>query len=422
LCQIGEQHLGSVVNCGRCGKPFSVRAPAPVAAVVQVAPVVTPPLQSAPRPTAAPPGTYDPVPAGGPTMPINLKEGLKGVLRALVPFSKVDDGSQIPSFSMPSASSPAAAPASSGDEEFNFDFAPAAEAALRKETPAPQPVPVPAPGPSGRATWQALPGTGVCRLDIGGATSPGMVRKRNEDSFLIQQLCWSNLDKRRELALVVLADGLGGHDAGDRASHMVIQGVGAGLASLLGNALSGQQKDFSPQTLSQAIELAIKGANQAIHRRAQTEQGCKGMGATAAVVLICDGQVMIGHVGDCRVYGYRAGKINQLTRDQTLVERMVQLGQLTPQQAAVHPARNEVAQAVGRQSDIEPAAYQLKLVPGDWLIVACDGLHAHVDAALLEKTVREAVPSATQLAHQLVSMTDQRGGSDNCTVVAVRCY
>jgi protein phosphatase len=132
--------------------------------------------------------------------------------------------------------------------------------------------------------------------------------------------------------------------------------------------------------------------------------------------------VVIGHVGDTRVYVVRGGKGSQLTRDQTLVEKMVLAGQLTPAQAAVHPARNEVAQAMGRQSTVEPAVSQFKIMPGDWLIIACDGLHAHVELPLLEKTARECPASATVLAHKLVQMANERGGSDNCTVIAIHCY
>jgi serine/threonine protein phosphatase PrpC len=111
-----------------------------------------------------------------------------------------------------------------------------------------------------------------------------------------------------------------------------------------------------------------------------------------------------------------------VTRDQTLVARMVELGKLTPAEALTHPSRNEVTEAVGRRPDVSPAAYELGLAPGDWLVVACDGLHAHVDDRLLARALGEASPSAALLAHGLVDLADEGGGSDNCTVVAVRCY
>jgi protein phosphatase len=144
------------------------------------------------------------------------------------------------------------------------------------------------------------------------------------------------------------------------------------------------------------------------------------MGSTLAAVAIWNGNTAVAHVGDCRVYHYRGG-LRQLTEDQTLLQRMIQLGQLTPQEAANHPAKNEVAQAVGRQPDVSPSSQQLRLASGDWLVIACDGLHGHVDARALEGAIRSA-SSASALAIQLVNMANQGGGSDNITVIAIRCY
>jgi serine/threonine protein phosphatase PrpC len=265
------------------------------------------------------------------------------------------------------------------------------------------------------------PPVAAYRLDIGSATSPGRVRTRNEDSFLVHQMSWSNLERRRDLAAIVVADGLGGHEAGDQASGMVIRTIGASLAALLPGALSGQVPGPGP-ALAATITQAIRDANKAVHQRGKSETGCKGMASTAAVVLVWDGQVRIGHVGDCRVYHLRGDRLAQVTRDQTLVERMVELGQLSPKEALTHPARNEVTQAIGNYADIAPASYEMKLEPGDWLIVACDGLHAHVDSKMLQETIRKASGPAWALAQTLVDMANQGGGSDNCTVVALRCY
>ena len=273
--------------------------------------------------------------------------------------------------------------------------------------------------PSPALTPSALPG--VCCVDVAAATSPGRARTRNEDSFLVQHVSWCSLDQRHEVALVVVADGMGGHEAGDQASGLVIRTVGTALAGLLGGAILGQRSDASLANLTDAVTGAIKEANRAVYRQAQTQPACRGMGATAAVVLIWDGQAIIGHVGDCRVYRYSGEELTQVTRDQTLVARMVDLGKLSPREALTHPSRNEVAQAIGRHADIAPGSYQVKLASGDWLIAACDGLHAHVDARMLEDAIRVAEPSAFYLSHHLVDLANQGGGSDNCTVVAIRC-
>jgi protein phosphatase len=262
---------------------------------------------------------------------------------------------------------------------------------------------------------------GQFRLDLGGATSMGRVRDRNEDSFLLWQQSWSNLDARHDAALVVVADGMGGHHAGDRASYLTLQHVGAALRPVLSNFGPGQP-EAKPNAGREALEAALKTANTVVYQVAQKEAPGKGMGATAAVVLVNDGQVEIGHVGDCRVYLFHDGSLSQVTRDQTLVARMVELGQLTEQEAKNHPKANEVSQAVGKSADLQPAYYKLRLAPGDWLVVACDGLHAHVDAALLAETLHAAPFAAALVAHHLVELANFRGGSDNCTVVAVRCY
>jgi protein phosphatase len=250
------------------------------------------------------------------------------------------------------------------------------------------------------------------------------VRARNEDSHAVVQLTAANLDQRRDVALIVLADGMGGYDAGDRASALTVQAVSSALFLHLAHALfvQGQEKPPALGGLEGGICTALKNANRVVFEKAQTTPAFKGMGATAAVVLLWEGQVLIGHVGDTRVYHQSAGLVRQVTKDQTLVARMVEMGKLTAEEALTHPSRNEVTQAVGKFADLQPASYELKAAPGDWLIVACDGLHAHVEERLLAGTLREAEPSAARVAQRLVDLADERGGSDNCTVVAVRCY
>ncbi len=281
--------------------------------------------------------------------------------------------------------------------------------------------------PAGQAASQRptvvepiAPRSGPPRLEVGTATSAGRARTRNEDSFLVQHLVWSNLDERHELALLLVADGLGGHEAGDRASGMVIRAVGAAMAPLLGGALSGQFKNPEPAALAEAVDYALQEANRAVFRKAEADPACKGMGATVGLALVWDGRATLVHVGDCRAYHQRAGRLAQVTRDQTVVARLLEMGQITPAEAYNHPARHEITQAVGTRFDLHPARHELTLVPGDWLLVACDGLHEHLDGPDLQDCISRA-PSAANLAGVLVDVVNQRGGTDNCTVIAVRC-
>jgi serine/threonine protein phosphatase PrpC len=260
---------------------------------------------------------------------------------------------------------------------------------------------------------------GPPRLDIGSATSTGRVRDRNEDSFLVQHLTWSNRDDRHDVALLVVADGMGGHAGGDQASGLVVRTLGNAMAPLLSAALAGQYEDFPDASVKDALGYALREANRLVWQKGQNDPACKGMGATAAVVVVWDGQLRIGHVGDCRVYLHHGSQLLQITRDQTLVAKMVAQGVLTPLQAQDHPARNEVTNALGKHCDLDLTLYQGRIAAGDWLMICCDGLQAHVGDAVLQDEIAHATASATHLARRLVGLADQGGGSDNCTVVAV---
>src|SRR5262249_13648996 len=155
--------------------------------------------------------------------------------------------------------------------------------------------------------------------------------------------------------------------------------------------------DSTAPELADTLDYAIREANRTVFRKAKSSAPYKGMGATVAVLLVWDGQALIGHVGDCRVHHHHSGRLTQVTKDQTLVARMIELGKLTPEEAKNHPARNDVIQAVGKHREVTPAAYQVKLEPGDWLVVASDGLQAHVDAAALQAQVSQSAPSAAHL-------------------------
>jgi protein phosphatase len=258
------------------------------------------------------------------------------------------------------------------------------------------------------------------RLDVGSATSPGKMRERNEDSLLACHLTWTNLDARHEVALAVVADGMGGHQAGDRASALVLRSVGASLTPLLSLPLLGQF-EVEPAPLAEALVRALREANGVVHRAGQADPASRGMGATAAAALVWDGQALVSHVGDCRVYHQRADGLVQVTRDDTVAARLVEMGKMTEAEARTHPEAAQVTQAIGRRPEVQPSRQRVALAPGDWLIVACDGLQANLGLKDLEEEVFRAGTAAAELARALVRRADERGGSDNCTVVAVRC-
>jgi protein phosphatase len=259
---------------------------------------------------------------------------------------------------------------------------------------------------------------GAAGLDVGSATSAGRVRKRNEDSCLVQRMTWSSLGKDHEIALLAVADGMGGHHGGELAGYLVIHTLGAAFAPLLSGALEGEYRDAAVP--AEAVDAAVHEANAAIHDLARKTPGCEGMGAAAAFVLVWDGQAFVSHVGDCRVHHQRGGRLRQLTRDHTLVARMVELGRLSAREAANHPDRNQLTQAIGARDRVQPSGCRVRLRPGDWLLLASDGLTAHADERDLQEALRRPSGSAAELAAHLVDLANGRGGSDNCTVVAAR--
>src|SRR6202035_2373053 len=132
-------------------------------------------------------------------------------------------------------------------------------------------------------------------------------------------------------------------------------------------------------------------------------------GATAAVVVVWNGRAYVGHVGDCRVYLHHGSELKQLTEDQTLVARVVAQGQLTAEEAAQHEARNEVTQAIGKRSTIEPSRAEQPLARGDYLLVACDGLAAHVESATLQSVLSRPPVPPHHLASHFVNLADEGG-------------
>ena len=264
--------------------------------------------------------------------------------------------------------------------------------------------------------------SGACRLSVGAATSCGLVRLRNEDHFLTQQISWSSGEEVHEATLLVVADGMGGEKAGDRASALVVSTLAAVVSPVLAGLLRNRPQEAGTGVLTQALAQALREAHLTVSQIAEGDPACKGMGSTAAAAVVRDGKAVISHVGDCRVYHQRGDTLTQVTRDHTLVARMVELGQLTPEEAVNHPTGNQVTQALGKKAPLQPSQHELDLQRGDWLIIACDGLAAHVETDEVRATAQKAAPSAGYLAKRLVELANEGGGTDNCTVVAAYCY
>jgi protein phosphatase len=280
------------------------------------------------------------------------------------------------------------------------------------------------------------------RLEIAAWTTTGMVRTGNEDAFALLHASESRQDDLSESALVLLCDGMGGYEAGEVAAALAIQVLRnclvqqkpfaplAGASSFPGEVLSSQarpenQGHVAPpidvEEMKKTLKTALKEANKQVYG-ASRAPGSKrrGMGCTAEAVYVDSRNVVVGHVGDSRTYHLHEGRLIQMTRDQTLVNRLVELGTLSAEEAETHPRRNELQQAIGGQPDVEPGVYAGKLKAGDWVVVCSDGLTNHVSNADLEQMLRGEGYSAETVARRLVNLANLQGATDNATVVVVR--
>jgi PPM family protein phosphatase len=264
------------------------------------------------------------------------------------------------------------------------------------------------------------------RLDIAAWTTTGMVRTGNEDALTVLHGVDTRQDALGEYAMVLLCDGMGGYEAGEIAAAMAIDEMRKYLlAQPMFAALTGGQAPKEPVDAKKYQDIlrdALKHANKEVFTASRTPgKGKRGMGCTAECVYIDSRNVIAGHVGDSRVYHLHRGRLNQLTRDQTLVNRLVELGQLTAAEAEDHPRKNELQQAIGGQPDVNPGTYAGKLMRGDWVLVCSDGLTNHINNKELESMLtREAANSAEEAARRLLNLVNLRGATDNATIVVVR--
>ncbi len=241
----------------------------------------------------------------------------------------------------------------------------------------------------------------MVRLLHAARTDVGMIRSGNEDNFAVTA--------RGNRGLFIVADGMGGHAAGEVASEMAVQTIEQELDGL---------RDLDDST-GDRLDQALRKANRNIHERTITEVDKQGMGTTASVLLIYDKKYLIGQVGDSRVYLLRDGALHQLTKDHSYVQEQVDAGFLTPEQARYHPYSNVITRCVGASPEVEPDIYQGDVSVGDLFLVASDGLTSMVDDRRLQiLLMSRAEPERKVLA--LISEANGRGGLDNITAIVVQ--
>ncbi|HJS46522.1 MAG TPA: Stp1/IreP family PP2C-type Ser/Thr phosphatase [Gemmatimonadales bacterium] len=231
-------------------------------------------------------------------------------------------------------------------------------------------------------------------------TDVGVVRSGNEDSYLMLS----------DRGIFVVADGMGGHAAGEVASEMATRIIAREIG-----ALRGVEDDEA----SRRVQRAIVAANESIYERTLAEHDKRGMGTTATVLVLMRGRYLIGQVGDSRAYILRDAEFFQVTKDHSYVQEQVDAGLLTPDQARVHPYSNVITRCVGAGSEVLPDIYFGSLRPGDILLLASDGLTGMLeDDQLLRILQSDGGPEAW--VDRMVAEANYRGGLDNITAIVVR--
>ncbi|MCR5594375.1 MAG: Stp1/IreP family PP2C-type Ser/Thr phosphatase [Lachnospiraceae bacterium] len=237
-------------------------------------------------------------------------------------------------------------------------------------------------------------------IDSYGVTDRGLRRQLNQDRVFVSDGAVGSLPN-----LYIVADGMGGHNAGELASAICVRVIEDELKSL---------KGLAPEA---ALEAAIKAANMAIWQQAQTREGCKGMGTTVVACTCIGDDMLVANVGDSRAY-ICSDVIQQVSVDHSLVEEMVQMGGLERAKARNHPDKNIITRAVGAMSEIEVDLFRVSIEEGDTIMLCSDGMTNMVD----DETIKEIINSGGTLkerAHSLVNKANDNGGRDNISVVLI---
>lgn len=257
----------------------------------------------------------------------------------------------------------------------------------------------PAPGPGTQESDEVYLGLRVVKL-----TDVGKVRTHNED-YVDHHVPEDPLQREKRGVICLVADGMGGHQAGEVASREAVQFV------------IGQYYGDATHDIGTSLVRAFRAANRLVHEQAQADATKTGMGTTLVGAVVLGQQVFIANVGDSRAYIVGKGGTNQITEDHSWVEEQVRAGMITPEQARVHPQRNLVTRALGSKASVEVDLFEGRIQDGDTLLLCTDGLTNHVRDPEIEVIVQQNQPE--EAARLLVELAKERGGTDNITVLLV---
>ena len=246
-------------------------------------------------------------------------------------------------------------------------------------------------------------------LHCAGRTDVGRKRDYNEDDFVI------DLDT----GLMTLADGMGGHAAGEVASRLAVGTVTEFIRRSAGGSGNDWPYGFDERLSLSANRLraAVRLANEKIFRTIEENEELRGMGTTLVAALGRNGSVCVAHVGDSRAYSARADRLEQVTSDHSWVNEQVLLGLLTREEASRHPFRNVITRALGSREEIVPDIAEIAMSPGDRLVLCSDGLTTMLDDGQILEILRRHPRDDEAAASELIARANAAGGEDNITVI-----
>ena len=249
-------------------------------------------------------------------------------------------------------------------------------------------------------------------LDCATLSHPGMVRSHNEDSVFVDG----------DAGIAILADGMGGYNAGEVASGIAVNVVSNGILPDLRSGRELSKIDIASGLTHAALLLQqqIAAANKGIYEAAQARPECAGMGTTIVTAVFCGNRVSIGHIGDSRCYRLRGEKFEQLTRDHSLLQEQIDSGQLTQEQAKFSLNKNLVTRALGIEAIVPADIVEYRVEANDIYLLNSDGLTDMVEPEVIQKVVTEKRTDLALAAADLIDIANQNGGRDNISVVLVR--
>jgi PPM family protein phosphatase len=247
-------------------------------------------------------------------------------------------------------------------------------------------------------------------LKIVARTDPGMVRSQNEDAVFAKP----------QRGFVVLADGMGGYNAGEVASGMATTLLGTELDKAFAQRPPQERVEGGKLWAHAALEAEIARANGAIYQAAQSQPQYAGMGTTLVAAVFHDNSLTVAHIGDSRLYRLRGEEFQQITRDHSLLQEQIDSGMLTPEEAKHSQNKNLVTRALGVDPTVEPEIRDYEVQVGDVYLLCSDGLNDMVDDGEIGMTLSALAANLELCAAQLIQMANDNGGRDNVSVILVK--